>query len=515
MMEILQNMQLIAPLFLVLSLILPLIFFFYSSLFNNKEPAPTKQTVTIPKSYPLIGSYLALKRIGNRRIQWLSDVVQISPANTFTFRRPLGRLQVFTGNPATVEHILKTRFSNYQKGYSFISTLSDFLGTGIFNADGNTWKFQRQVASHEFNTKSLRKFVEHVVEAELSDRLIPIMASAAQQDQTLDFQDILQRFAFDNICKIAFGFDAEYLTSSAERSKFAVAYEEATEISSKRFRELSPLVWKVKRALNIGSEKRLRMAVKEVHEFAKNIVREKKRELKEKESLESVDMLSRFLSSGHSDEDFVTDIVISFILAGKDTTSAALTWFFWLLSKYPRVEKEIVKEIMEKSEAPVYDEVKHMVYTHAALCESMRLYPPVPMDTKEAVEDDILPDGTVVKKGTLVTYHVYAMGRLESIWGEDWAEFKPERWLEKLESGKWKFVPKDSFTYPVFQAGPRMCLGKDMAFMQMQSVVAGILRRFAVVPTVAEGVEPNFISFLSSQMEGGFPVKIIERETSN
>ncbi|KAL9331835.1 hypothetical protein ACSQ67_001445 [Phaseolus vulgaris] len=497
----LLNLQLLAPFFLFLFLILPLLFFF-SSTFKNKHPLPTTNVLTIPKSYPLVGSYFALKRIGNRRIQWLSDIVQISPAATFTFHRPLGGLQVFTGNPATVEHILKTRFSNYRKGYSFITTLSDFLGTGIFNADGNTWKFQRQVASHEFNTKSIRKFVEDVVDAELSDRLLPIMASAAQQDQTLDFQDILQRFAFDNICKIAFGFDAEYLTPSVERSKFAVAYEEATEISSKRFRELSPLVWKVKRALNIGSEKRLRMAVRVVHEFAKNIVREKKKELKEKEVLESVDMLSRFLSSGHSDEDFVTDIVISFILAGKDTTSAALTWFFWLLSKNPRVEKEIVKEIMEKSEAPV------VVREHEAV-------PPVPMDTKEAADDDVLPDGTVVKKGTLVTYHVYAMGRLESIWGEDWAEFKPERWLQKVESEKWKFVGKDSFTYPVFQAGPRVCLGKEMAFMQMQSVVAGILRRFTVVPTVAEGVEPNFISFLTSQMEGGFPVKIIERETSN
>nr|KYP54809.1 Cytochrome P450 94A1 [Cajanus cajan] len=148
------------------------------------------------------------------------------------------------------------------------------------------------------------------------------------------------------------------------------------------------------------------MAVREVHEFAKKIVREKRRELKEKASLESVDMLSRFLSSGHSDEDFVTDIVISFIVAGKDSTSAALTWFFWLLWKNPHVEKEIVKEIMEKSEAPVYDEVKDMVYTHAALCESMRLYPPVPLDTKETVEDDVLPDGTPMKKGMMITYHV-------------------------------------------------------------------------------------------------------------
>ncbi|KAG5043565.1 hypothetical protein AAZX31_03G142000 [Glycine max] len=511
------NLQVLVPLFFFF--ILPVLFFFFlghsSAGLKKKKETDSRRTITLPKTYPLIGSYLAIQAVGNRRIQWLSDMVKISSGATFTFHRPLGRSHVFTGNPATVEYILKTRFSNYQKGRTAINILSDFLGTGIFNADGNTWKFQRQVASHEFNTKSLRKFVEHVVDAELSNRLVPILAFAAAQDKTLDFQDILQRFAFDNICKIAFDFDPEYLKPSAERSKFAKAFEEATEISSKRFREPLPLIWKVKRALNIGSEKKLRIAVKEVHEFAKHIVREKKKELKEKESLESVDMLSRFLSSGHSDEDFVTDIVISFILAGKDTTSAALTWFFWLLSKNPRVEKEVLKEIMEKSEAPVYDEVKDMVYTHAALCESMRLYPPVPLDTKETMNDDVLPSGTVVKKGMFVTYHVYAMGRMESIWGEDWAEFKPERWLERLQTGKWNFVGRDSFTYPVFQAGPRICLGKEMAFMQMKRLVAGILRRFMVVPTVAKGVEPHYFAFLTSQMEGGFPVKILERVHSD
>ncbi|KAK7336831.1 hypothetical protein VNO77_17381 [Canavalia gladiata] len=506
----LLNLQLLPPLFLLF--ILPLLFFLRQSFtaLKKKETAPAA-TITLPKAYPLIGSYLSLKAIGNRRIQWLSDLVKVSPAATFIFHNPLGRRQVFTANPTTVQHILKNHFSNYEKGNVFVHTLSDFLGTGIFNTDGQNWKFQRQVASHEFNTKSLRKFVEHVVNSEFSNRLLPILSSAAAQDKTLDFQDILQRFAFDNICKIAFGFDPEYLTPSAEQSKFAQAFEDATEISSKRFREPLPIIWKIKKLLNIGSEKRLRMAVSEVHEFAKNIVREKKRELKEKASLDSVDMLSRFLTSGHSDEDFVTDIVISFILAGKDTTSAALTWFFWLLSKNPRVEKEMLEEINQKSEAPVYDEVKEMVYTHAALCESMRLYPPVPMDSKEAVNDDVLPDGTVVKKGVMVTYHVYAMGRLESIWGDDWAEFRPERWLERVDSGKWKFVNKDSFTYPVFQAGPRICLGKEMAFMQMQRLVAGILRDFTVVPVGAHEVEPNFISFLTSKMEGGFHVKIHRR----
>ncbi|KAJ1409605.1 Cytochrome P450 [Sesbania bispinosa] len=501
----------------MLPYLLPLFFIFPILLFflRKKEIAPSSScSITLPKSYPLIGSYLAIKANAHRRIQWFSDIVRISPAATLTLNHPMGRQQVITANPATVQHILKTHFSNYQKGANFTGTLSDFLGTGIFNTNGDTWKFQRQVASHEFNTKSLRKFVEHVVDSELTNRLIPILTSASTtKNQVLDFQDILQRFAFDNICKIAFGFDPEYLTPSLDRSKFVRAFEQANEISSKRFRVPLPIIWKMKRQLGIGSEKQLREAVNEVREFAKNIVREKKQEMKEKASLESVDLLSRFLSSGHSDEDFVTDIVISFILAGKDTTSSALTWFFWLLWKNPRVEEEIVKEIREKPEVPVYDDVKEMVYTHAALCESMRLYPPVAMDSKEAMNDDVLPDGTVVKKGMVVIYHVYAMGRMENVWGSDWAEFRPERWLERggSESSKWRFVGRDSFTYPVFQAGPRICLGKEMAFLQMKRLVAGVLSRFTVVPLSHLAEHPNFISFLTSQMEGGFPVTIHPR----
>lgn len=491
----------------LLLLILPILFF----LTKQNKKSSNKNNITIPKSYPLIGSYLSIRNVGNRRIQWFSDIVQIAPSATFNFNRPLGTRQIITGNPSTVQHILKNQFSNYQKGSIFTKTLSDFLGTGIFNTNGENWKFQRQVASHEFNTKSLRKFVEDVVDTELTNRLLPILSSSTQTKQILDFQDILQRFTFDNICKIAFGFDPEYLTPSTKRTKFAQAFEDATEISSRRFRLPLPVIWKMKKRFNIGSEKRLHEAVTEIREFANKIVREKKQELKENNSLHTQDMLSRFLSSGHSEEDFVTDIVISFILAGKDTTSAALTWLFWLLWKNPRVEEEILKEINEKSESLDYDEVKTMVYTHAALSESMRLYPPVPMDSKEAINDDVLPDGTVVKKGTMVTYHVYAMGRMESLWGEDWAEFRPERWLEKDEYGKRVFVPRDSYSYPVFQAGPRICLGKEMAFMQMKRIVAGIVGKFKVVPEPHLAEHPNFISFLSAQMEGGFPVTIHKR----
>ncbi|XP_055823043.1 cytochrome P450 94A1-like [Solanum dulcamara] len=482
--------------------------------FKKTRKNTLSSSTKIPKSYPIIGSYFSIIANQEQRIQWLSDIILSTPKLTFTLIRPFSFHTIFTANPSNVQHMLKTNFSVYQKGHNSNSTLADFLSNGIFNVDGDKWKYQRQVASHEFNTRSLRKFVETVVDTELSERLIPIFANAAAENKVVDLQDILQRFAFDNICKIAFGYDPGYLLPNLPEAEFAVAFEDSVRLSSERFILPFSLIWKIKRALNIGSEKKLQIAIKQVREFARKIVREKQRELNEKSSLDSADLLSRFLCTGHSDEDFVTDIVISFILAGRDTTSAVLTWFFWLISKNPEVESEILKEIGDfKTEALVrYDEVKNMMYCHASLCESMRFYPPVPMDSKEAVKDDVLPDGTFVKKGSRVAYHPYAMGRSEEIWGKNWAEFKPERWLNKDEvTGNWIFVGKDAYTYPVFQAGPRVCLGKEMAFLQMKRVVAGVMQRFKVIPVAEKGAEPMFISYLTAKMKGGFPVTIEER----
>ncbi|KAJ0052165.1 hypothetical protein Pint_03173 [Pistacia integerrima] len=453
-----------------------LVFFLITRTRNSKPKSSSSSypstNVILPKSYPIVGSFFSLLANQNQLLQWVTSILQNVPSATFTLQRLGGQVSILTANPANVQHILKTNFYNYPKGDRLRSTLFDFLGHGIFNIDGEEWKFQRQISSHEFNTKSLRKFFHTVVETELSDRLIPILETAAANKQVLDFQDVLQRFAFDNICKIAFGYDPEYLLPSFPEAKFAQAFDEG----------------KIKRLLNIGSEKRLKLAASEVREFSKNIIKEKKLD-----PGESMDLLSRFLSSGQYDDDFVTDIIISFTLAGRDTTSAALTWFFLLISKNPEAEKEILKEIKEKSDTLVYEDIKDMVYTHASLCESMRFYPPVPVDSKFAEKDDVLPDGTVVKKGMRVAYHPYAMGRMEKLWS---------------------FVGRDSYTYPVFQAGPRICLGKEMAFLQMKRVVSGVLKRFKVVPVIEEGVEPEFVAHLTAKMKGGFPVRIEERNES-
>jgi cytochrome P450 len=173
------------------------------------------------------------------------------------------------------------------------------------------------------------------------------------------------------------------------------------------------------------------------------------------------------------------------VLAGKDSTSSALTWFFWLLAANPRCERRVYEEVaslslhrygVDDEGGGGYDELRGMHYLHAALTEAMRLYPPVPINSRVAAAGDVLPDGTTVRAGWFADYCAYAMGRMPQLWGDDCREFRPERWLD----GGGEFVAVDTAKYPVFHAGPRACLGKEMAYVQMKAVVAAVVRRFAV-----------------------------------
>nr|CAD1817280.1 unnamed protein product [Ananas comosus var. bracteatus] len=428
--------------------------------------------------------------------------------------RSLGQVSgIITADPASVEHMLKINFRNYPKGQRTCALLEDFLGRGIFNSDGEHWKRQRKLASHEFNTKTLRNFVVDAVQFEIQYRLLPLLKRAEERDEVVELQDVLERFAFDNVCKVAFDADPACLREdgfAGANSDFMRAFGEAQFLVGWRFMDALKVTWRIKKVLNVGSERRIKEAISIVHNYASDIIRSRRERPLDQKS----DLLSRFASCDDHSEEFLRDIVISFLLAGRETTSSALTWFFWIVSTRPDVEMKIVEEIKSirtinpnSSETFGFDELREMHYLHAAISESMRLYPPVPMDTQSCEEDDTMPDGTFVGKGWFVTYSAYAMGRLENIWGKDCEEYKPERWLENGV-----FRPESPFRYPVFHAGPRMCLGKEMAYIQMKSIVACVFERFQLVSVVKTKSTPEHVLSLTLRMKGGLPVQVTKRE---
>ncbi|KAA8542129.1 hypothetical protein F0562_023281 [Nyssa sinensis] len=473
-----------------------------------------------PQSYPLLGCLISFYKNRRRLLDWYTSLLSESPTQTIVVNRLGARRTIVTANPDNVEYVLKTNFNNYPKGKPFTEILGDLLGYGIFNVDGELWNTQRKLASHEFSMKSLREFVVKTLEDEVKNRLVPLLESVADEsDKVLDLQDVLKRFAFDTVCKVSLGMDPCCLDLSRPLPPLVKAFDTASEISA--MRGMAPIyaVWKIKRVLNVGSEKRLKDAVELVHGSVAEIIESKKEKLEAaggSKNSDDGDLLSRLLLAGHGEE-VVRDMAISFIMAGRDTTSAAMTWLFWLLSSHGGIEKEIVDEVMSlnkgERERPLnFEDLKEMKYTKACLCESMRLYPPVVWDSKHAGLDDVLPDGTPVYKGDRVTYFPYGMGRMEALWGKDWFEFKPDRWFDEggKEGGVQRMV--SPYKFPVFQAGPRVCLGKEMAFIQMKYVMASVLRQFEIKPVNSD--RPVFVPLLTAHMAGGFKVTV-RRRTGN
>ncbi|KAJ6851746.1 uncharacterized protein M6B38_260270 [Iris pallida] len=436
-------------------------------------------------------------------VDWYAHLLRHSPTQTIHIHV---LNNIVTANPDNVEYMLKTNFNNFPKGKAFSSILGDLLGDGIFNADGELWNFQRKMASLELGSSSVRSNASRIVSNEVRTRLLPLLDSVSASRGTIDLQDIFRRFSFDTICKISFGLDPACLDLSLPMSEFAAAFDLATSLSARRATATSPLVWKAKRLLDWGSERELRRAIGLVDVLAGEVIRQRRRLGFSSRD----DLLSRFMASV-SDDKYLRDIVISFLLAGRDTVASGLTVFFFLLSNHPEVVSKMREEIdrvCTSSSIPSYEKLRSMSYVDAALYECLRLYPPVQFDSKFCVDDDVLPDGTFAKKGTRVTYHPYAMGRMDTIWGSDCASFRPERWL-RGHDGTFVML-KSPFEFPVFQGGTRVCLGKEMSLMEMKTVAVSVVRQFDV-EMVGSAQLPKFAPGLTATHGGGLSAWVRRR----
>lgn len=415
--------------------------------------------------------------------------------------------------------MLKTKFDNFPKGKPFSTILGDLLGRGIFNVDGDLWMFQRKMATLELGRTSIRSFAFEVVDDEIQARLMPLLSSFAcnyitkgddaTNTSVLDLQDVFRRFSFDTICRFSFGIDPKCLELSLPISEFAVSFELASRLSAERAMTALPIIWKIKRLLNLGKEKKLKESIKNINILAQEVIRQRR---KKGSFSENKDLLSKFMGN-INDDTYLRDIVVSFVLAGRDTVASALTSLFWLLANHPKVVTKIIDEANRvigcNQELKSIEQMRELHYLQAAVYESMRLYPPVQFDSKFCLNDDVLPDNTFVKRGTRVTYHPYAMGRMQDIWGPDCLEFKPERWLK--DGGV--FCQENAFKYPVFQAGLRVCLGKEMAVVELKSVALSLLRRFHIeLASPSCHSTPLFSPGLTATFSGGLPVFVRKKE---
>uniref|UniRef100_K3WMJ0 Cytochrome P450 n=1 Tax=Globisporangium ultimum (strain ATCC 200006 / CBS 805.95 / DAOM BR144) TaxID=431595 RepID=K3WMJ0_GLOUD len=404
---------------------------------------------------------------------------------------------ISVATPELFEDILKTQFESFEKGPYFKSIVSDLLGDGIFAADGQVWVHQRKTASNLFSLRMLRESMAESVQKHITALYRVLFRQGVAEKQPVDLAELFNRFAIETFAEIGFGVDLKCL-DTPEEHPFAQAFARVQEILIVRFLR-PPSFWKLQRWLNVGMERELTQNIRIIHDMVLDIIEK----FLENRSLPGYkfdetkkDIISLFLNhtsldgsrSAPGDEDsvdprFLRDIVVNFLIAGRDTTAQALVWLMYNVMRHPEVGSKIRQELEEqlpelvrgKIESPSMEQVQKLVYLEAAVRESLRLHPPVPGNMKQATKDIVLCDGTFVKKGWRVSISPYTLARMESVWGPDAKEYKPERWIDP-ETGKIKSV--SAYKFPTFNAGPRICLGMNLALMEIKIVAASLLSKF-------------------------------------
>ena len=329
---------------------------------------------------------------------------------------------------------------------------------------------------------------------------------------------------------------------------FSKAFDFASGVTAQRFQ--NPF-YKVKEFF-FGTP--LRRAVHEVKTFGRKIVsaavqkREHDENLRDASIVESVDPLKNNLINSlldHiEDQRVVADAAMNYLSAGRDTTAQSLTWTLYLLMRHPAIQGKILKELQGTfpnagRHLPIsFDSAQpsSLPYTMAVFNESLRLYPPVPIEIKECTEDSTFPDGTSLPKGSVVMWVPWAMGRSHQIWGEGADEFRPERWLlsdgeviqlehdmnidTKSKDKPARLVSKSAFEFPVFNGGPRSCLGKKLAELLAVYVIASLVWNYEFEEITDEklggcGLGKARLSqdSLTLPMEGGLPCLVRMRKS--
>jgi cytochrome P450 len=450
-----------------------------------------------------------LMRNFHRLHEWRRETLLKFPGAHLVLTQSPGN-EVAAVSEEAVRFVLKDAFEHFTKPDPAVFYLSEELGhfigaDGIFalrhgaqqpalRTEHDKWFAQRKAASKIFTKNNFNQFMGKVF-SEKAERLVALMGRVADGGAKTDFQRLAFSFTMDSVQKVFFSREVDTLETPDE---FAAAFDAAHHSMMMYLMVNMPVLicsslflpWPFGSLWGKHWTNVFLYAHKRLDPHGRNMIAACKvlddrtyelvRAARQDADLEQRnDLLAQFLKLGDrlSDKE-LHDIVLNFIIAGRDTTACTLTWFMFEMTQHPEAQAQLCAEIdrVLRGAEPSAElmEPASMPFLTGCLYETLRLHPPVPEDQKECSEDCVFvsKDGKTsqrIPKGTRVSFLPYSQCRDPTVW-EQPDEFRPLRWVP--------FVEPSPYAFPVFQAGPRLCLGRDMAKFEAKLVVCKLWQRF-------------------------------------
>lgn len=379
-------------------------------------------------------------------------------------------------NPADIKRVLVTNHRNFTKGVG-LDRVAILLGKGIMTSEGDMWRRQRRMIQPMFHRRVVERYaalIDDCIEARLAH-----WAPHAASGEPIDVTEEMSELTLDIVLRSIFGSDLAWLEQRMGGNPFAIVTEHsARDLQfAYKFRSLTKLVAELVAKRAAGGE--------EHFDFLQMLIDARDRE-------SDAPMAPRELQ----------DEVMTLVVAGHETTAAALNWVWYLVATHPEVERRLHAELdaVPEKRGLSFQESEDLKYTQAVIQEAMRLYPPGWILSRRTIEADEF-SGYVIPPKTDVMLSPYLIGRHPAHW-EAPDEFRPERFLVEDPRDRWVYIP--------FAAGPRHCVGENFAMYEMAVHVSRVARRWRM-EYVADDGEIEIEAAINLRTRRGLRMRLVPR----
>jgi len=424
-------------------------------------------------------------------LKFVDNPLSVMPAPVYReLTYQVGKRITYICDPALVKRILLDDREKFSKTPTERATFGPLLGNGLLTAEGRDWRWQRQTSAPQFRHADILSYVPAMSEA----------AAALVEEWRADTSG-RQRLIDEDLSRVTYRVIAETMLHSDDPAMSA-----ALERSNRDF--LLPVSWPfaygilgLPTDLPYPGRDRRRRAVRDMRAAVGALVAERRARPPAREDFFTRLLAARNPETGEGmDDEQMVDNLLTFLLAGHETTAKGLSWALYLVARLPEWEHRLLDEVTRVAgHDPI--EARHiegLVETAKFLKETMRLYPPISSIGRIPLQDiDI--GGLKVEAGRIVLVPIYAVHRHRKLW-DDPDRFDPERFSPEREAAQVRYQ------YMPFGAGPRVCIGLSFAMLEAIVMLATYVRaaRFEVAP----GYVPIPLSRITLQPKGGMPLAV-------
>jgi cytochrome P450 len=389
--------------------------------------------------------------------------------------------------PAIIKGVLLDQRESFRK-ITQIRVLSPLLGKGILTSEGAEWRWQRQAAAPMFRPDDLLAFVPAFVR---SAEEVLRRWSASPAGAVRDVERDMTQATFDVVAATLLPSGEAGFAETVQRSVATFQRNGGWDLL---FAQLN-----LPRSLPRPGRFAGPRAVRELRNRVGALVRER-RDSPADDLMRRL-VLARDPETGNAmDDERLVDNLLTFYLAGHETTAKVLTWTLYLLARSPEWSERLRAEIASVTGGGPLGaaHIERLTLTQQVVKEAMRLYPPAPLMSRQAIED-VEIEGHRIRAGTSVLLPIYAIHRHTRRWDHP-DEFDPGRFDAAREGAiqRYQFMP--------FGAGPRICIGMSFALLESAAILATLLARARFEPVA--GVEPTPVARVTLFPKGGMPLRV-------